>query len=1342
MPNSPIIATAIAVVGQVFARHGADELREIRIGDVLYEGDTIVTGQDGRIELAFNNNAQSISPKFEIQAGDVVTLNNELMYSLRSDATEKPLQAGSHAAPTTIAADAVGDSEDWEAPAAGQATLSNSSAYATFVRLEKAEESIANNLAANNDFPRDSSRTNAASAFNVADLSNADAKRNIPTSIAHAPTFFGSDHASLIEDQNAPNLIASGTLIVNDLDSGQSLIDTTVAPIASVGALGSLSINSLGEWVYLVPNNNVQYLAEGETRVEHFTVQSIDGGTHDIQISITGVNDAAVLSSATVSLTESDAVLSTGGTLTISDIDNSQTFVAQAATTGAYGVFALDTTGVWRYTASSAHNEFVAGATYTDTFTVTAADGTTSSVTVNITGTNDAPTVLADTAIATIVNATNSGSINVNPTGNVLNNDSDHESDAQTVSAFSVGGTTGTVGNALAGSYGNLTLNSDGSYSYTVDHSNAGVQALRYANTPLTETFTYTARDALGASSDTTLTVTVRNAPTLTFGDGVKTLDLGSTSDHADAVALRSDGKLIVAGGSGGAIGLAELNADGSFVSSFGTGGITAIGGGMVGFSKVAFALAADDSMVAVGWNYMDGTYQRVHRLTSTGALDTSFDSDGLIMTDAGYIGDAAIQNDGKVLVAGGAADNFGVQRFTTSGALDTSFDGDGKRQVDTTGQNQGDRPSSMLVNADGSMYLGGASYGPSTTNDFAIIKLTSAGALDTSFGVNGIVRTNFNGVGTDGINQLITQSDGKLLAAGRGGNYYYGDFAIARYTSSGALDTSFGVGGQVQVNMSGGVIDDGANAIAQQADGKLIVAGYSINAHGDKDFAIVRLTANGNVDTSFGTGGKVIIDFAGKDDEAKRILIQNLGTANDPDYKIVIVGYTTNAAGNNKDAVIVRLNLDGSLDTSFDPVTSAVFTEAANGSGGAAVVLSANASISDQQMNAAGNYNGCTLTLNRQGGANSDDVFSVKMGGTLATLTEGGDLIVGGLTIGAVTTNHGGALTLTFNNNATQALVNSAIQQIAYVNNADVPPSSVNIDWTFNDGASDNSGIVNATTTVNITAANDAPVTPETSLNVNENGGTLTGNILTNAHDAEGQTMSVSGVVFDGATYAAGATVTGVYGTLVVNSNGSYTYTVDSAHASANGLFSGQVATDDFSIRTTDGSAVGVSGLAINVTGVGETAGSIVTGGNGDDTLQASAGMDLIVGGSGKDTLTGGLGSDTFKWALNDHGSVGHPDVDIITDFDNGSRQAGGDALDLRDLLQGESHQGHSVGNLSNYLHFEHSGNDTLVHISTAGDDQENLTIALQGVDLIGSFSNDAQLIHDLLSRGKLVTD
>nr|WP_317984269.1 type I secretion C-terminal target domain-containing protein [Candidatus Dactylopiibacterium carminicum] len=153
--------------------------------------------------------------------------------------------------------------------------------------------------------------------------------------------------------------------------------------------------------------------------------------------------------------------------------------------------------------------------------------------------------------------------------------------------------------------------------------------------------------------------------------------------------------------------------------------------------------------------------------------------------------------------------------------------------------------------------------------------------------------------------------------------------------------------------------------------------------------------------------------------------------------------------------------------------------------------------------------------------------------------------------------------------------------------------------------------------------------------------------------------------------------------------------------------------------------------------------------GGHGNDILNGGSGNDRLVGGAGNDVLTGGTGSDVFVWQLGDRGTVGTPAVDTITDFDKTT--ASGDALNLRDLLQGEQHSGTDLGNLTNYLHFTVAAGSTTIQISSQGAfgngynaaavDQQ---IVLQGVDLSngGSLANDQSIIQDLLNKGKLHVD
>ena len=170
------------------------------------------------------------------------------------------------------------------------------------------------------------------------------------------------------------------------------------------GSYGTFAIDAAGAWTYTASSAHNEFVA-GTTYTDTFTVAASDGTHTSVTVNILGSDDVAVLSSATSNLTETDAVLSTGGTLTLSDPDGATTFVAQPGTDGSYGTFAIDAAGAWTYTASSAHNEFVAGTTYTDTFTVAASDGTHTSVTVNILGSDDVAVLSSATSNLTETDA-------------------------------------------------------------------------------------------------------------------------------------------------------------------------------------------------------------------------------------------------------------------------------------------------------------------------------------------------------------------------------------------------------------------------------------------------------------------------------------------------------------------------------------------------------------------------------------------------------------------------------------------------------------------------------------------------------------------------------------------------------------------------------------------------------------------------------------------------------------------------------------------------------------------------------------------------------------------------
>nr|MDZ8046441.1 DUF4347 domain-containing protein [Nostoc sp. DedQUE02] len=274
--------------------------------------------------------------------------------------------------------------------------------------------------------------------------------------------------------------------------------------------------------------------------------------------------------------------------------------------------------------------------------------------------------------------------------------------------------------------------------------------------------------------------------------------------------------------------------------------------------------------------------------------LDTSFDGDGKVTTDIGSgtsdIGRSiALQADGKIIVAGVSNNNFAVVRYNSNGTLDTDFNITGKVTTDI-GTNSTDNVYSVTVQTDGKIIVAGVS-----NNNFALVRYDSNGSFDNSFGTNGIVTTDIGSNTTDTAYSVSVQTDGKILVAGSSGS----NFALVRYNSDGSLDTDFNITGKVTTDFGS---TDIAYSVTVQADDKIILAGKRGN-----DFALARYNSNGSLDTSFGSGGKVITDIGtNTTDVAYSVSVQ-------ADGKILVAG------SSNSNFALVRYNSNGSLDADFN---------------------------------------------------------------------------------------------------------------------------------------------------------------------------------------------------------------------------------------------------------------------------------------------------------------------------------------------------------------------------------------------------------------------------------------
>ena len=190
-------------------------------------------------------------------------------------------------------------------------------------------------------------------------------------------------------------------------------------------------------------------------------------------------------------------------------------------------------------------------------------------------------------------------------------------------------------------------------------------------------------------------------------------------------------------------------------------------------------------------------------------------------------------------------------------------------------------------------------------------------------------------------------------------------------------------------------------------------------------------------------------------------------------------------AKDNANNQILSATKVDVTTSSNTAPVFSNLNGGATYTENGSAVVIDNDVTVADTELNNQGNYNGASISIARNGGTNSVDTFGNS--GLLGTLTQGQNFTYNGTAVGSVTTNSSGTLTLTFNSNATSAIVNAVLQSLTYANSSDDPPSSVTLNWTFNDGSLNSSGTNQAV--LSITPVNDAPVISNTSVSktVNE---------------------------------------------------------------------------------------------------------------------------------------------------------------------------------------------------------------------------------------------------------------
>ena len=352
-------------------------------------------------------------------------------------------------------------------------------------------------------------------------------------------------------------------------------------------------------------------------------------------------------------------------------------------------------------------------------------------------------------------------------------------------------------------------------------------------------------------------------------GDGRATTEVLSPYEGVEALAVQPDGKIVVVGTSMDEeadtyLALVRYDTDGSLDETFGTGGVQFFASPY----PEALAIQSDGKILVAGGAPHDF---RVARFNDNGSPDMTFSGDGV--ADADFEGredhsrGLAVQADGKIVVVGttGEGDfeipDFGIARFDSTGTLDDAFGDHGVRRTNLFGPN--DRANAVAIQSDGRIVVAGWTDGRvvSLTEAFAVARYTAEGLLDQTFSRDGKLRTSFGPSGR--AFDVAIQADGKIIVGGIGtGGPNGSDFALARYQADGALDTTFSGDGKQRTDFGGGV--DEAMAIAIQPNRRILLGGSASPPRHDGvfDFGVARYRPSGKLDLTFSGDGKQRVRF------------------------------------------------------------------------------------------------------------------------------------------------------------------------------------------------------------------------------------------------------------------------------------------------------------------------------------------------------------------------------------------------------------------------------------------------------------------------------------------------
>jgi uncharacterized delta-60 repeat protein len=371
-------------------------------------------------------------------------------------------------------------------------------------------------------------------------------------------------------------------------------------------------------------------------------------------------------------------------------------------------------------------------------------------------------------------------------------------------------------------------------------------------------------------------------------------LDLG----FGYGVAVQSDGHIVTisaAGSSSRGTVVHRFTSSGALDTSFGTGGVVTLSdqpGGLV--------IQPDDKIVVATGTYVPYVPVTVTRLSSTGTLDTAFGSNGRVQAWTGNV-DAvskgvALDSQGRIVALADISSTLAVARFTSAGALDTTFGGTGTVTLNLSDQSGAwSRP--FTVQPDDKILVGGRGIAAPVAFTAVIARLDAAGALDTSFDSDGYVPTpvgnNYAGVAVDSSSRVVVLRTG------------FGSDTFSRFTASGAIDSTFGTSGVFTTS-----VEQGATSLLVQADDKLVSGSFVARGTRGADVVVVRTNLDGTLDATWGTAGVAKSNANDSFDQVRAIA----PTANG----FFAAGYACEQSTLGESFAVTKHTANGALDTSF----------------------------------------------------------------------------------------------------------------------------------------------------------------------------------------------------------------------------------------------------------------------------------------------------------------------------------------------------------------------------------------------------------------------------------------